>query len=75
MPETRKQNCKEKERLLQGYTDSTRGFSEALQTLNAQRGVTPRDEYERLERAVLEARLKSEQARLDYEQHVAAHGC
>jgi hypothetical protein len=69
------QICKEKDRLLQRYTDSTRVFSDSVDALNARRGVTERDEYELLERAVLDARLKSEQARLGYEQHIAEHKC
>jgi len=43
--------------------------------LSARSGVTERHEYEVLERAVLDARLKSEHARLAYEQHVAEHKC
>jgi hypothetical protein len=69
------QECNEKDRLLQAYTVSTRAFSDAVDALNAGRGVTARHEYEQLERTVLEARLKSERARLDYEQHIASHGC
>jgi len=68
-------HVKEKDRLLQRYTDSTRVFSEAVAMLSARSGVTERHEYEVLERAVLDARLKSEHARLAYEQHVAEHKC
>jgi hypothetical protein len=75
MPEKHVDICKEKDRLLQRYTDSTRVFSEAVATLSARRGVTERQDYELLERGVLDARLKSEQARLAYEQHVAEHKC
>ena len=32
-------------------------------------------EYERLNRVANDARVKSEQARLALEQHIAAHGC
>jgi len=75
MSEQNTKICKEKDRLLQRYTDSTRVFSEAVATLNTRRGVTERHDYELLERAVLDARLKSEQARLAYEQHSAEHKC
>jgi hypothetical protein len=67
--------CQEKERLLQAYNVSTRAFSDAVDALDAGRGVTAREAYERLERTVLEARLKSEKSRLEYEQHIASHGC
>jgi len=38
-------------------------------------GTSAKDEYERLQRASDEARVKSEQSRLSLEQHVAAHRC
>jgi hypothetical protein len=37
-------------------------------------GTSLRPEYERLSRASDDARVKSEQARLALEQHIAAHG-
>jgi len=38
-------------------------------------GVSPKDEYERLQRVSEEWRVRSEQARLALEQHIAAHRC
>jgi hypothetical protein len=38
-------------------------------------GTSLKDEYDRLERASNEARVRSEQARLALEQHIAAHRC
>ncbi len=43
--------------------------------LRRRMGTSRKDEYVRLERASNEARVKSEQARLALEQHIAAHHC
>ena len=67
--------CEEKGRLLQAYNDATREFSERVAAMNAKIGITQKKDYELLERAVEDARLKSEQARIAYERHVADHGC
>jgi hypothetical protein len=67
--------CEERSRLLQSYNDATREFSDRVSALNARIGVTPKHEYDLLERASEDARLKSEQARIAYERHVADHGC
>jgi hypothetical protein len=67
--------CEERSRLLQAYNDATREFSDRVSALNARIGVTPKHEYDLLERAAEDARLKSEQARIAYERHVTDHGC
>jgi hypothetical protein len=38
-------------------------------------GTSAKEEYDRLQRATDEARVKSEQARIALEQHTAAHRC
>lgn len=65
--------CEEKTRLATEYDTTTAKFSEAVRELRRKAGTSPKDEYDRLERVCNEARMKSEQARLDLEQHVAAH--
>jgi hypothetical protein len=65
----------EKERLAKEYERATSNFSEAVRELHRRIAICPKDEYERLERAANEARLKSEQTRLALEQHNAAHRC
>jgi hypothetical protein len=65
----------EKERLVSEYETTTSGFAASLTELQRRMGVCSKEEYERLHREVDEARVKSEQARLTLEQHVAAHGC
>jgi hypothetical protein len=67
--------CEERSRLLQAYNEATREFSDRVSALNARIGVTPKHEYDLMERASEDARLKSEQARIAYERHVADHGC
>jgi hypothetical protein len=68
-------SCPEKETLAKNYEATTAKFSEAVRQLRDRIGTSTRAEYELLQRASDEARLKSEQARLALEQHIAAHGC
>jgi hypothetical protein len=68
-------NCEEKSRLAIEYEASTMKFSEAVTELRKKMGTSAREEYQRLDRAANEARVKSEQARLALEQHIAAHRC
>jgi hypothetical protein len=67
--------CDEKARLMAEYENSTAKFLEAVQELHRKMGTSPKEAYERLDRAANEARLKSEQARLSLEGHIAAHRC
>jgi hypothetical protein len=57
------------------YDSATSKFSAAVSQLHLRMGTSPKDEYDRLERASNEARVRSEQARLALEQHIAAHRC
>jgi hypothetical protein len=68
-------NCDEKVRLATIYEDAAHRFSEAVKELRQKVGTTAKFEYDGLDRAANEARVKSEQARLALEQHVATHGC
>jgi ATP-dependent helicase YprA (DUF1998 family) len=65
-------NCEEKTRLASEYEAATVRFSSAVTELRTRMGTCPKEEYERLDRAANEARVKSEQARLALEQHIAA---
>jgi DNA-binding Lrp family transcriptional regulator len=67
--------CEEKARLLAEYETTTKDFAASITDLQRKIGTSPKTEYDRLQRATDEARLKSEQARLALERHVAAHGC
>jgi len=69
------EQCIEKRRLVETYQQATASFSRQLTILNERLGTSPRDEYDSLRRAVDTERVRSEQARLALEQHVADHGC
>ena len=68
-------NCEEKSRLATEYESSTAKFSEAVTDLRKKMGTSAKEEYQRVDRAANETRVKSEQARLALEQHIAAHRC
>jgi hypothetical protein len=67
--------CEEKAQLASEYDEATSKFSEAVTELRRRMGTSLKDEYDRLERASDEARMRSELARLALEQHIAAHRC
>jgi hypothetical protein len=67
--------CEEKARLMSEYDAATTKFSAAVAELRRRMGTVQKTQYEHLDRAANEARVKSEQARLAAEQHIAAHGC
>jgi hypothetical protein len=67
--------CSDKQHFMRAYQKATVGFSSAVMLLNQKIRTTPKDEYERLARAVDEARPRSEQARRALEQHIAVHHC
>ena len=69
------EQCIEKRRLVETYQQATASFSRQLTILNQRLGTSPRDEYDSLRRVVDTERVRSEQARLALEQHVADHGC
>lgn len=68
-------NCEEKARLAQAYDAATTRFAEAVRQYRQNIGTSTQEEYERLQRVSEEARVKSEQARLALEEHLAAHSC
>jgi hypothetical protein len=67
--------CEEKARLAMEYEAATSTFLATVNELHLKVGTSPRAEYERLEWISIGARVKSEQARLALEQHIAAHCC
>lgn len=68
-------SCEEKARLVKEYNVATAGFSEAVKQLYRKTGTSLKEEYTRLMQISNEARVKSEQARLALEKHIATHGC
>jgi hypothetical protein len=71
----RTSDCDEKTRLAQQYEFATAQFSEAVKELSQRMGTSSKEEYARLDRVANELRVKSEQARLALEQHIASHRC
>jgi len=67
--------CEEKNRLGVEYGTATGKFAVAVSELQRKMGTSLKEEYARLDRAANDARLKSEEARLALEQHIAVHGC
>jgi ATP-dependent helicase YprA (DUF1998 family) len=67
--------CEEKTRLGAEYEAATGRFFAAVKELQRKMGTSPKEEYERLDRAANEARVKSEHARLALESHIAVHRC
>jgi hypothetical protein len=67
--------CEDKAGLVREYNVATAAFSEAVNELHRRIGTSPIEEYKRLERISSAARVKSEQARLALEQHIAVHRC
>ena len=57
------------------FDEAVRQEVEAVNEFRRKMGTSPKEDYERLDRAANEARVKSEQARLALEQHIAAHHC
>lgn len=68
-------SCETKSRLVSDYEAVTALFSEAVTELRRKIGTSSKEEYDRLTWGANNARVKSEQARLALEQHVAEHGC
>jgi hypothetical protein len=77
--------CDEKKRLLRGYQEATRVYSDAVTELNpdfsyeirvnARIGCSSRTEYEGLRRAVEDARKNSTVTLKTLDDHVADHDC
>ena len=68
-------SCDVKIRLTVQYEAATSLFSEAVTELRQKIGTSTKEDYEQLGRRANEARVKSEQARLALEQHLAEHRC
>ena len=68
-------DCEVKIRLTSQYEEATTLFSEAVTELRRKIGISTRENYEQLGRRANDARVKSEQARLALEQHIAEHRC
>ena len=68
-------SCAVKILLTDEYEAATALFSEAVAELRRKTGTSTKEDYERFGREANEARVKSEQARLALEHHIAEHRC
>jgi hypothetical protein len=68
-------NCDAKVQLTDQYDAATALFSEAVTELRLRIGTSTKEDYDRLGRSANDARVRSEQARLALEQHIAEHRC
>ena len=70
------ESCSEETRLRHEYRAAVSDFRRIVEFLNARIGVISKAEYERLRRSAEQARLRSERARNELEQHLDRHsGC
>jgi RNase P subunit RPR2 len=67
--------CEEKQRLLEVYETTETAHSERLTTLTRQAGTVSRADYEALKKALDQARMESERARIALDAHVSSHSC
>ncbi len=67
--------CDEKERLISVYAKSSAELTHCIETLKSKEGTSTRQEYDALSRAVEDAHMANEQARLAFERHTQDHKC
>ena len=67
--------CEEKQQLLTAYRTAAHRYNVAVEALCLARNGSQKTDYNRMLRTSELARAKSEQARINFEAHVAEHGC
>jgi hypothetical protein len=67
--------CQEKTTLLNKYLAATESFIDSLTLLSAKINVLQKPDYDRFRQAMEGFRAKAEEARTEFEKHVASHGC
>jgi len=68
------ESCRKKAALLITWQHAAELYSKAVASLTHQRGVLPKDDYERLQNTVELGRQLSEEARAQLEAHLLEHG-
>ena len=68
-------SCKDRRRFAEQFALAAREYSEAVARLVQHEGPPSHAEYSGLRSAVVEAHARSEGAGVEFEQHVATHGC
>jgi len=67
--------CRTMQELHNRYQLATQTYSRAVDALNARIGAVKGDEYYFLRQIVDDARARSEEARNEFDRHIAEHGC
>ena len=67
--------CSERDRLSALYEEFTSEYLRTIHVLNERLAVMPKEQYAAMRRAAEQARIQSEQTRVDLEKHCAEHGC
>ena len=75
MENERLPECAEKSRLMDDYSSAIGEFSRTAQVVNARMGVMYKGDYERLSKAMGEARVGTENAHRALIAHITEHGC
>ncbi len=68
-------DCEERARLEQEHDQSVVEFEDAQKRLKASIGITPKDQFLRLDRTADEAWQKLNRARSTLDQHIRQHRC
>ena len=67
--------CAEKKRLLTEYDTATSRFYDVVTKFLRDIRALSKDECDRAAQSADEARIRSEEARIELERHVSTHGC
>ena len=73
--ELKPSECAEKIRLISHYQVATADYSRAVQVLSKKSGTMRKAKYVKIREYAETARLLSETARAELDQHTAEHGC
>ena len=68
-------HCNDRRRLAEQFAVAAREYSEAVAQLVLHEGPPSHAEYGALRSGVIEAHERCESAGVEFEQHVASHGC
>lgn len=68
-------SCEDRKALLARYSEATRAYAESVRQLTDRTGTTAREDYLQLRVFAEDARVRSEAARIAYENHVREHRC
>jgi uncharacterized membrane protein len=68
-------SCNDRRRLAEQFALAAREYSEAVARLVQHEGLPSQGEYSKFRSVMTETLERCEMARVEFEQHVATHGC